>query len=105
LDFISQLGKNIALDPNIVTRVNGIYKFVIDGKSWIVDLKNPPGSVKEGDGTADCTITMKSDDFIDMMSGKLDGQSAFVQGKLKVQGNIGLALKLNQLRGAPKPKL
>jgi sterol carrier protein 2 len=88
-----------------VNRVNGVYKFVVDGKPWIVDLKNPPGSVKEGDGSADCTITIKGEDFVDLMAGKLDGQTAFVQGKLKVQGNMGLALKLNQLRGVPKPKL
>lgn len=98
----AQLAKNISADPSIVNRVNGIYKFVLDGKPWIVDLKNAPGNVKEGDGSADCTITMTSDDFVNLMAGKIDGQTAFMQGKLKVQGNVGLALKLNQLRGDRK---
>jgi putative sterol carrier protein len=90
--------KNVAADPGLVKRVGGVYHFDIDGKVWTVDLKNGNGSVKSGkDGKADCTITIKGDDFLSLASGKLNGQTAFMQGKLKLGGNMGLAMKLGQL--------
>jgi len=104
----SEITKNLKADPGLVSKVGGTYLFKITtGKgeeSWVVDLKNAPGSVKEGSGSADCTITMKEDDFVAMMTGKLNGQQAFMQGKLKIGGNMGLAMKLQQLT-AKKAKL
>lgn len=62
--------KNVAADPGLVKRVGGVYHFDIDGKVWTVDLKNGNGSVKSGkDGKADCTITIKGDDFLSLASG------------------------------------
>jgi putative sterol carrier protein len=90
--------KNVAADPGLVKRVGGVYLFDIDGKTWTVDLKNGSGSVKSGkEPKADCTITIKPDDFLALASGKLNGQQAFMQGKLKLGGNMGLAMKLGQL--------
>ena len=40
------------------------------------------------------TITMEASDYLDMVNGKLDGQTAFMTGKLKINGDMGLALKL-----------
>ncbi len=43
------------------------------------------------------TITMKEGDYLDMVNGKLNGQMAFMTGKLKIAGDMGLALKLQNL--------
>ena len=43
------------------------------------------------------TITMKESDYLDMINGKLNGQMAFMMGKLKIVGDMGLALKLQTL--------
>lgn len=43
------------------------------------------------------TITMKEGDYLDMINGKLNGQVAFMTGKLKIAGDMGLALKLQSL--------
>jgi putative sterol carrier protein len=43
------------------------------------------------------TITMKEGDYLDMINGKLNGQMAFMTGKLKIAGDMGLALKLQSL--------
>jgi putative sterol carrier protein len=43
------------------------------------------------------TISMTESDYLDMINGKLNGQMAFMTGKLKIAGDMGLALKLQSL--------
>jgi putative sterol carrier protein len=46
---------------------------------------------------ADCTIEMSASDFGDLISGNLGPTAAFMQGKMRVEGNTGLVMKLGQL--------
>ena len=48
------------------------------------------------------TITMKESDYLDMVNGKLNGQMAFVSGKLKITGDMGLAMRLQNLFSPPE---
>jgi len=93
------------LDPSLVQKVKGVYQFDIKGsagktQSWLVDLKNGSGSIKTGTGPNDCLLSLSDDDFVDLFSGKLKAQSAYMQGRLKIKGNMGLAMKLELLMKA-----
>ena len=68
-------------------------------ETWILDLKTK-GTVTKGDGDSDVTMSMSDGDFIDLFQGKLNSTSAFMQGKLKIEGNMMLAMKLEGLMGA-----
>ena len=46
---------------------------------------------------ADLTVVMAAPDWLDMIGGKLNGQMAFMSGKLKLKGDMGLAMKLGSL--------
>ncbi|KAG7227263.1 hypothetical protein INR49_013884 [Caranx melampygus] len=55
---------------------------------------------------ADCTLSMSDGDLLDLMTGKLNPQTAFFKGKLKITGNMGMAMKLQSLQVTPgKAKL
>ncbi|XP_055978304.1 sterol carrier protein 2 [Sorex fumeus] len=96
-----------------VKKIGGIFAFKVkDGPggkeaTWVVDVKNGKGSVlPNSDKKADCTITMADSDLMALMTGKMNPQSAFFQGKLKISGNMGMAMKLQNLQLQPgKAKL
>ena len=58
-------------------------------KSWTIDMKNGNGSCKEGKPEKyDALFTMTDGDFVGVCTGKLNPQSAFIQGKMKIKGNM-----------------
>jgi len=90
--IIAQMGSAIGANSGL----GGTLKFDFgDAGSVLVDGKSSPNSVSDGAGkTADTTISMTLADFEKMVKGELDGTSAFMQGKLRVAGDMGLAMKL-----------
>lgn len=53
--------------------------------------------VSGDDNDADCTISVSKDDFISLASGNLDPMMAFMSGKLKVAGDMSVAMGLQKL--------
>jgi len=68
-----------------------------DQGSLFLDATNTPPTLTRGDGQPDTTIRMTIDDFNRMISGQLNPTLAYATGRLKVQGSMGLALKLASL--------
>ena len=56
----------------------------------------------DGNPKADMTLTVKDDDMVALAMGQLNPQSAFMQGKIKIKGNMGVAMKLDAVNQAVK---
>lgn len=72
----------------------GSVKFEIEGEGAVRIDEN---GVSADDGDADCTLTATVDVFQDLMEGNLNPTAAFMGGKLSVDGDMGLAMKLGGL--------
>lgn len=71
--------------------IGGTVKFDIDGEGAVmVD----DSGVRAGDDEADVTLSADPDTFASIMSGDTNPTSAFMTGKLKVDGDMGMAMKL-----------
>ena len=91
----------------LVEKIKAIVDFIIkiekDQYYCYIDLKNKKNdkdrvSVSNTNiEKSDCTITMNSTDFISFFNGKLNPQQAFMQGKMKIKGNMRIAQNLHHL--------
>jgi putative sterol carrier protein len=64
------------------------------GSEGTAMLDGAAGHVTEDDGSADTTIRVSWDDWQQMAGGQLDGMTAFMMGKLKVEGDMSNAMQL-----------
>ncbi len=73
------------------------------GDQGVILLDGANSQVSENDGPADTTIKTSWDDWQKMAAGELDGMTAFMTGKLKIEGDMGNAMQLQgvlaKLRG------
>ncbi len=78
--------------------VKAVFQFELAGEgggTYHVNINDGTMQVAEGPAAkADTTIKMASDDYVQMVNGKLSGTMAFMKGKLKVAGNVMLAQKM-----------
>jgi putative sterol carrier protein len=99
--FDANIPENLKANPDVVAKINSIYQFNLTGPNggdWYVDLTKPGGEVAAGvNAGAKCTIAMSDADFVALVTGKLNSQMAFMTGKLKIKGDMGLALKLQNI--------
>ncbi len=72
------------------------FDFADDGVIFI-DATQNPAEVSHDDADADCTLKCSLDTFKALMDGTQDPTMAFMMGKLKVDGSMGLAMKLNSI--------
>ena len=73
---------------------DGSAKFCIEGEgSVIVDANG----VRVSDDEAEVTLIATADVFQDIMAGDLDPTSAFMSGKLRIEGDMGTAMRLSSV--------
>ena len=63
----------------------------------ILDATQVPNLVSTTDANTDCTMIISLENFMALAEGSLDGASAFMSGKLKIQGDMSIAMKLGAI--------
>ena len=87
-----KIRQKIALAPHIKARVK--FDFGDDGLIFI-DSTQEPTTISHDDAESDTTLSCSLDTFAALLEGRQDPNLAFMMGKLKVKGSMGLAMKLN----------
>jgi putative sterol carrier protein len=86
------------IDAAQTAGMNTSYLFEIEGAgTWKVDVADGKVSVTEGAADADVTIRSSAETFTAIASGEQNPTTAYMSGKLKVEGDMGAALKLQKL--------
>jgi hypothetical protein len=99
--FEKHIPSRLQAKPDVVAKIDAVYQFDIAGPGggrWSVDCTQPGGRVQAGSApNAKCMVAATDQDFLAIVNGKLNAQMAFMSGKLKIQGDMGLAMKLQQI--------
>lgn len=83
-----------ALNEKIDGGFDGVAKFSIEGEG---DIIIDGDGAHAGDGEAEVTLTADADTFQAILSGELNATSAFMTGKLTVEGDMGKAMQLGSI--------
>ena len=99
--FEERIPQKLQAHPDVAEKIGAVFQFEVsgpDGGSWYVDLSKPGGAVCAGTSAdAGCTVAVKDSDLIALVNGKLSAGMAFMTGKIKIKGDYGLAMKLQQV--------
>jgi putative sterol carrier protein len=91
--------------PAAARGLNAVYQFDITGEGggqWYAAVADGELSVAEGrHERPNVTITMRKDHYLDMACGKLGGAKAFALGRLKIKGDMILAVKMQLIFEQP----
>ncbi len=99
-DEITQITDELRKRVGANSGLGATLKFNFNGAGFIyIDGKATPNTVSNDDKPADCTIKVALADFKNLADGKLDATTAFMMGKLKVEGNMAVAMKLQPILG------
>ena len=98
-DSLKEMYKSFKAE--VAGNLNATYIFDISGSGggkWTLDISNGKCELKSGAvGSPSVTISISDQDWLSIQKGKLNSQMAFMMGKLRVAGDMGLAMKLQSM--------
>jgi putative sterol carrier protein len=87
-----------AFVPEKAAGVDAVVQYHLTGAEagdWVVTIRNSACTVEQGTApNPTLTLTADSGDYIDIIAGKLNAMGAFAEGKIKLKGDLALAMKL-----------
>jgi putative sterol carrier protein len=99
--FNVELPAQLSKYPDKAKEIGATFQINIDGEGggkWFIDVSANGPSASAGEKPADVTITMAVEDFQKLHENpQANGMALFFAGKIKMQGNQMLAMKLNKL--------
>ncbi len=99
--FISHIKKYLKDNPKFLKPNAGLYQINVTGKAtnaWQLNLNKPPGSIRKGTmANPDVTLTVDDEHLLKIGTGQLEFQTAFIQGRLKIKGEMKQAMKLAKI--------
>lgn len=100
-EIFEKINEVLSADPSRTGGLQAVYQFNISGDDpGVYQVILTPESAKAVEGEQEipnCTLEIDSNDFKDMLEGKLNGTAAFMSGKLRVNGDLGLAMRLESI--------
>lgn len=87
----SMLGTNSGLDATV--------KFKTEEGNVFINAKDEPNTVSNEDLDADCTFEVSTKNALKLIDGDLNAMMAYMSGKLKIDGDMGVAMKIAKTFG------
>ena len=98
-DSLKEMSKSFKAE--VAGNLNATHVFDISGNGggkWTLDISNGKCELKSGvAGSPSVTISISDQVWLAIQKGKLNSQMAFMMGKLRVAGDMGLAMKLQSM--------
>ena len=100
-EIFAEINRRLEADPSKAAGMNAVYNFDIGGDTgglYNIVVRDGGGRASEGAAPdPNITITVKDEDFVALAQGTMDPAGAFMRGKIKIKGDMGLAMKLQTL--------
>ncbi len=101
---VQEVLQNIGnVDPAKIAGIDAVILFDLSGEGggkWTLTLADGTAKVEEGEtASPSMTLSMNAADFVSMASGELNAMAAFMQGKIKIAGDMSLAMRLQNILG------
>ncbi|MEZ4379760.1 MAG: SCP2 sterol-binding domain-containing protein [Nannocystaceae bacterium] len=93
-DYTSTVREKVGEDSGLDAKIKFVFN---DGGVLFIDGQSRPNRVSNDDEEAHCTVKLSSEDFGSLLRRELDPMAAFMGGKLKIEGDMGVAMKLGRL--------
>ncbi|MCS1351526.1 SCP2 sterol-binding domain-containing protein [Mechercharimyces sp. CAU 1602] len=95
----AELTQKVNENPEGIQGVNAIYQFDLD-EGGTYQIQFADGKAEQYEGTpldAQCTMRLSEKNFAKLVQGELNPTMAFMSGKLKIDGDLSLAMKLQSI--------